>query len=586
MALEGDDARAVPFPLGAAGALLALGLLTGCSAPPDPDVLASWSGGEVTVEQLDQRVRELPRAQRRPADGVGLDEWVAARAEDLALADILLERARAGDLATSPPLALRARFEASQQIGRQHLYSLCPEPAISEADLAAAFHREAAVEPRPWILVRHIYKRSLAQAPAAERAAVRAEMEGLVEQLDAGVSFIELARLHSDSETAADGGLIGRISRQAPIEPRVRDAAWALRDGERSGIIEVANGFHVLLRERSGVEEPPSFEQARDELARREVLKRRDACAREVLARLGAETPVSLDREALAGDGDPTRIALTIGEETFTADELAGLAPDLAPLAERPNPGELLRKFAEAVLLVADAGASDPASSERYAAACARALDHELVEAEWRSQRLAAVLARPESELRSFFDAQPDRFRTDLELDLGLILISSTGAPGASGARGAPGDRPALESALGLRRRIAAGESFEVLAGEHSEHASREVDGRLGNLPLPRLSVVLGSRGIAAASELAVGAISDPVRIHDSPAAAFGILKLYARTEPRARSFEEARADVIADLAGERVRQLDLEVRRRLLAASSFVVHRQAVEGYVAELGG
>jgi peptidyl-prolyl cis-trans isomerase C len=576
MALEGDDARAVPFLLGPYAALLVLCLLTGCSTPGAPGVLASWKGGEITVEQLDQRVRELPAEQRRPAGGQSVGEWVAARAADLALTRILLERARDGSAALSAPLALRARFEASQQIGREHLATLCPEPSISEADLAAAFERDNPGQPRPWILVRHIYKRSLPGAPAAERAGVRAEMTRLVAQLDAGVSFIELARLESDSETAPDGGLIGRISRQAPIEPRVRDAAWALSDGERSGVIEVANGFHVVLRERSGVEEPPTFEQARHELAHRQALNRREACAREVLRGLGAKTAVFLDRDALAARDNASRIALTIGEETFTVGELSGLSAEFVPLAECPNPGELVRKFSESVLLVADARESDAASVESYAQILVRSIDRELVDAEWRDQRIATVLARPEAELRSYFEASADRFRTDLELDLGLILISSSDG----------GRRAALEEAYSLYRRISAGESFARLAEERSEHVSREVEGRLGSLPLPRLRVVLGSRGIAAASKLAEGEVSEPVKIHDPPAAAFGILKLYARTEPRPRSFEEAREDVIVTLAGERVRQLDLEVRQRLLDASSFVVHQQAVEAYLADLDG
>lgn len=575
---EGDGG-AVPFSrlAAAVAAVLALGLPAGCSPPPDPRVLASWDGGAVTVERLDARVRELPAERRRPAAGESLADWVAARAADLAVGDILLARARAADLASSPPLALAARFAASQEIGRGRLFALCPDAPVPEAELAAAFERDYAGAPRPWILVRHIYKRALPEASAAERDAARAELAALARELDEGVSFLELARLHSDSETAADGGLIGRISRQAPIEPRVRDAAWALADGERSGIVEVPNGFHLLLRESSGVEEPPAFEQVREEIARRAGLARREACGREVLAALGARTAVTVDREALLAAGDPARIALSIGDETFTAGELRGLSPEGQPLALRPNPGELLRKFSEAVLLVADARESDPGSAARYEDAYGRALERALVEAQWRGERRAAIAERPEAELRAHFEAHRDRFRTDLELDVGLILISAGGAAGA---------RPALERAHALRSRIRAGEPFEELAAEASEHVSRERQGRLGALPVPRLRVVLGSRGIAAASELAVGEVSDPVRIHDPPAAAFGLVKLYARAEPRARSYAEARDDVIANLAGERVRQLDQEVRQRLLAASGFAVHSRAVEDYVAGLAG
>jgi hypothetical protein len=582
------DGAAVPFSLATPApaqlilALLAVTLLPGCSDPPGPaaqgsGALASWEGGAVTIEQLDARVRQLPVARRRPPGGTSLAEWVENEVAELVLPQIVLARARESELAGSPALELRARFEASQEIGRDHLLGRCPAQEISESDLRAAFDSGHSGEPTPWVLVRHIYKRALPGLSDDERARKRDEIARLVRDLDEGVSFIELARMHSDSETAKDGGLLGRISRHAPIEPRVRDAAWALRDGEYSKVVEVENGFHVLLREEHGVEPPPTFEQVREELVVSETLRLREACGREVLRSLGDATPVLVDRDALLQSDDASRTALTIGDETFTVEALAGLSSELQPLLLRTNRGELLRRFSESVLLVRDAVAVDPAFEERYGRLRAAALEEALVEVQWRRDRRAMVANRPEPELRAHFEAHEDRFRTDLELDVGLILVS---------AGDGPGSRPALELAHALERRILAGESFEDLAAEASDHVSREDEGRLGPLPLPRLKVVLGSRGIVAATELGTGEVSPPVRIHDQPAAAFGLIKLYGRTEPQPRSFEEARDDVIETLSGERVRQLDAELRERLIEESGLVFHRRAIEEYVAELRG
>lgn len=335
---EGDG-TAVPFSLAAAIlALLTVGALIGCLGPPDPGapnvgVLATWAGGSVTVEELDARVRELPAARRRPTEGESLSDWVEAQILELTLPRIVLARARESDLAGSPALALRARFEASQEIGRAHLSVRCPAREIPERDLRTAFARDYSDEPQPWILLRHIYKRALPGSPESERVRTRELITQLRRELDDGVSFIELARMHSDSETAKDAGMLGRISRQAPIESRVREAAWALRDGEHSDVVEVANGFHVLLRERSGVEPPPTFEEVRDELAQSETLRLREACGREILAALGEATLVTVDREALLQSEDPSRTALSIGDETFTTDELAGLSSELNPIS-------------------------------------------------------------------------------------------------------------------------------------------------------------------------------------------------------------------------------------------------------------
>ena len=339
--------------------------------------------------------------------------------------------------------------------------------------------------------------------------------------------------------------------------------------------MEVDNGFHVLLREQSGAEPPPTFDEVRAQIEQSEVLRRREACGREVLQTLGEATLVTVDRDALLQSAEPSRAALTIGDETFTTEELAGLSSDLEPLVLRTNRGELLRRFSESVLLVRAAVAADPDVGERFEKLQTAALEEALVEAQWRRERRAMVANRPESELRAHFEAHEDRFRTDLELDVGLILVSGGDAPGS---------RPALERAHALERRIRAGGSFEDLAAEASDHVSREEQGRLGPLSLPRLRVVLGSRGIVAATELEIGEVSAPVRIHDQPSAAFGLVKLYGRTEPQPRSFEEARGDVIETLSGERVRQLDAELRKRLLDESGLDFDERAIEEYVAAL--
>ena len=80
-------------------------------------------------------------------------------------------------------------------------------------------------------------------------------------------------------------------------------------------------------------------------------------------------------------------------------------------------------------------------------------------------ERQRLVAGRPDSQLRAYYEEHVERFRSNLELDVGMILISA-------GER--PGRRAALARATELHERIRAGESFEALAREQSEHRSRE----------------------------------------------------------------------------------------------------------------
>ncbi len=555
---------------------LAAGVLAACGPPPSPDVLATYAGGEVTIARLDALLRNLPAARRQPPADQPVGDWIEERIADVAIPEVLLGRAQASTLSRDPALLLRARYLTSQEIGRRFLHQRCPPEEISETELREASSRLHPQEPRPWVLVRHIYKRVSPQASAAERRLVRRALEQIQDELAAGASFVELARQHSDSETAEQGGLIGRISRQAPIEPRIRDAAWALADGERSGLVEVENGFHIVLRVESGVAEPQSSEQASDQLRQQMVVGRQAACGREILSDLGGKTPVKLDREALGAD-EPSRVVLSVGEESFTLEQLEGLSPDGQALARVQGRGRLLRNFAESLLLAEAARVEAPETQERSGQAQEAALRKLLVDAQWRAERQRLVAGRPESELRGYYQEHAERFLSDLELDAGMILIS---------AGQQPGRRPAMARAGALYERIRSGESFEAVAREQSEHRSREQDGRLGPLPLPRLRIVLGSQAIERVAALAVGEVSAPVPIQDPPRAAYVLLKLYGRQDPLPRSYPEVRDELIAVLAQERVQQLDAEVRERLLEEIEIRLRPAALDAYLAGLGG
>lgn len=59
--------------------------------------------------------------------------------------------------------------------------------------------------------------------------------------------FVELAREHSDSNTAQQGGDLGTLERGS-LEAELEDAAFALAPGQLSEVIETMQGIHLLLR--------------------------------------------------------------------------------------------------------------------------------------------------------------------------------------------------------------------------------------------------------------------------------------------------------------------------------------------------
>lgn len=78
-----------------------------------------------------------------------------------------------------------------------------------------------------------------------DRAEIRGRMNEVLEKIELGTSFNDLARFFSQGQTAGQGGDIGSFQKGA-ITPELEEAAFALEAGEVTGIIEGENDMQIL----------------------------------------------------------------------------------------------------------------------------------------------------------------------------------------------------------------------------------------------------------------------------------------------------------------------------------------------------
>jgi hypothetical protein len=103
------------------------------------------------------------------------------------------------------------------------------------------------------ISARHLlvsYKDALRAAPGIGRskAEARARAEEAQKRAAAGEDFTALVKQYSDEPGAADrGGDLGKFDRQSMV-PAFANAAFALKVGEVSQVVETQFGFHVIMR--------------------------------------------------------------------------------------------------------------------------------------------------------------------------------------------------------------------------------------------------------------------------------------------------------------------------------------------------
>ena len=93
----------------------------------------------------------------------------------------------------------------------------------------------------------HILVKADKDAPADERAKAKAKAQSLLDELKKpGTVFADLARKNSDDPgSAAKGGDLDFFSRGAMVKP-FEDAAYALKPGETSGLVESDFGYHII----------------------------------------------------------------------------------------------------------------------------------------------------------------------------------------------------------------------------------------------------------------------------------------------------------------------------------------------------
>jgi peptidyl-prolyl cis-trans isomerase D len=173
-----------------------------------------------------------------------------------------------------------------------------------------------------------------------DEAAVRAQAEDLLAQLEDGADFAALATEHSeDPGSAVNGGDLDYFGRGQMV-PEFEAAAFALDVGQTSGLVQTQYGFHIIRV----VDKKPATTQPFDDVRPQiEDLLKRQRADQQIAARATAfaariQGPADLDTVA-------SEVGLTVAETDFFGrnDPVPGLgvAPQVAAEAFQLDDGQV-----------------------------------------------------------------------------------------------------------------------------------------------------------------------------------------------------------------------------------------------------
>lgn len=268
---------------------MVVSLLAGCNAGSDrglPDVknpVATVNSYKVSPEIMDvyaeARTRQKFEALAPEQKQEVLDEALKLIA--------IAEDARAKGLHKDPEVSARIELQAMNVLAQTRIGELVENASLDEAALQEAYQQQYVDAPKKEFKARHIL------------VATEEEAAGVIEELEGGADFAELAKSKSIGPSAENGGDLGWFARDAMVKP-FADAVATMESGAFSKVpVQTQFGFHVILSEGSRMAPPPAFESvqeslkasAQQKLVESYIESTRAAANVRVLADMGASAP-------------------------------------------------------------------------------------------------------------------------------------------------------------------------------------------------------------------------------------------------------------------------------------------------------
>jgi len=170
---------------------------------------------------------------------------------------------------------LKARIQRGLAIKELIEKGVLKDLVVEEAESKAFYDSHPEMFQRPeQVKASHILVKVPQDADEAAKAAARSKVEKIRADLQKGADFAETARQHSEGPSNERGGDLGFFQRGQMVKP-FEDAAFALKAGEISDIVETPFGYHIILVAEHQPEGVVTFEEAKERLG--EHLKREKA---------------------------------------------------------------------------------------------------------------------------------------------------------------------------------------------------------------------------------------------------------------------------------------------------------------------
>jgi len=397
--------------------LAALSLLVaGCGRTPepvDPEVLASWDGGEIRVADLDAHLLSRPPGERFPGPGEEPESWLREHLRRLFERRVLAASAEPEALATEEEFERgfeeRARTILYQAYQRRRDARF--EVTVDAAREYFEEHREQWESPERRAF-RHLFLAFPEGADDAERERICARAEELRRQILEGASFEAMVRRHSDSANAVVGGMVGAVTRDQ-LRGEVGELLFSLEAGEVSEVLRNRAGCQLFKVVQVVPAAEAEFPLLQEEIVRQLAEERRYRWRQELIEEEARAAGVSLPEGLAEGritEVTPDQLLFELGEERITGRDVA-----VRSRGTGQPPAAVLQRMIGELLFGAAMEREAPEESEELLATARRRYTDDYLR---RRALLDHLRSQPEERLREYYDRHQSRYLSDPQVEV------------------------------------------------------------------------------------------------------------------------------------------------------------------------
>lgn len=286
-----------------------------------PPVVARVNGQDVTKTDFDRLVKQMEMQAGQPVPKNRRDEIYRAVLDQLVTYTVLVQEAKARDIQVTADEAktlsdakiaelrkqipdpkafnqalaerdmtlerLRADIRNDIAINKMMQAEVASAPGISDADVQEFYQKNP--DEFTGLRASHILIRPDGFDEESKKKA-RTQAEDVLKQAEGGSDFADLARKHSADGSAQQGGDLGFFTKSSMV-PAFSNAAFALKPGEISDVVETQFGFHIIkASERKDVPLAEATEKIRGFL----TAKRRDERQQAFVAQVKGKSKIEV----------------------------------------------------------------------------------------------------------------------------------------------------------------------------------------------------------------------------------------------------------------------------------------------------